>query len=290
MKIRNVVVNMKRIFIFTLIVGLGVFAILDSAQAIRITLKRVVFEGAKRAEVITIINNTNEEQTYRLGWRHFLMGEDKGIVPVPDDQVTPEMLKVSKMVRFAPRRFTIPPNSSQQVRMMLRLSGDLPDGEYRSHLWVRPEANIEALRAKAVAENEKKGKKGGVSLTMLAGVTMPIIVRKGALEASMSIVDTSARASGGFIAVDYTLQREGSRSTYGDVDYICNPGAGDEYFLKSARGVAVYTDTARRHFNLRIEKMADKPACRTLSVTYSETDGFDGDKIEVMAQEVVQVN
>jgi hypothetical protein len=281
---------MKRIFIFTAIFSLAVFAFVESSQALRITLKRIIFEGAKRAEVVTIINNSDEEKTYRLGWRHFRMTPDKSLVAVPDDELTPDIKPVVNMVRFAPRRFTIPPNSSQQVRMMLRMPADLPDGEYRSHLWVRPEADIADLRTKAKKENERRGVRGGVSLAMLAGVTMPVIVRKGPLESSLSIVEAQASASGGFVDVSYSLQREGTKSLYGDIDYVCNPGAGSEFFLRTTRGIAVYAEATRRNFNLRIEKPDDRPSCQTLSITYSETQGFDGDKIEVLAQEIVNVN
>jgi hypothetical protein len=281
---------MKRIFILVAVLIFAAVAFTDASQALRITLKRVVFEGSKRAEVVTIINNKDEPTTYRLGWRHFRMTQDSGLVVVPDDALTPDIKPVVDMVRFAPRRFTVPPNSSQQVRMMLRMPADLADGEYRSHFWVRPEADVESLRAKAEAHNKKTGVKSGVSLEMLAGVTMPIIVRKGAFEVDLSIVDAKARASGGFVTVSYSLVRDGNRSVYGDIDYVCNPGAGDEFFLKSTRGIAVYVEAAQRDFDLRIEKLEDQPSCKTLSITFSETEGFDGGKMDVMAQDIVQVN
>ncbi|MCI5061165.1 MAG: hypothetical protein MRY79_08885, partial [Alphaproteobacteria bacterium] len=196
----------------------------------------------------------------------------------------PDIKPVTDMIRFAPRRFTIPPNSSQQVRLMLRTPAGLADGEYRSHLWVRPEADVEELKLRN--EMQQKGKQG-VSLRMLAGVTMPVIVRKGALEASTSITDLRASETPGFIDVSFRLNRQGSRSVYGDLEYVCNGGA---YQLKNTRGIAVYTETAYRDFSLRIERAQDQPRCGSLTVKFSETQGFVGEKVRVLSEATASVN
>lgn len=279
----------KKIFIFAIIFSVCFVATQNNAEALRITLKRVVFEGPKRAEVITIINNTDKEKTYRLGWRHFRMSPDKSLVAVPDDELTPDIKPVVDMVRFAPRRFTMPPKSSQQVRMMLRLPANLPDGEYRSHFWVRPEADVDDLKAVAQQKQAQSGSKGSVTLQMLAGVTMPVIVRKGNLQASATIEDFSARESGGFVDASFSIVRDGNRSLYGDIDYICNRGAG-EYAIKVTRGIALYTEVAQRNFNFRIEKAPNQPRCNTLSIMFSETDGFIGDTKQVLAEATASVS
>lgn len=280
---------MKRIFIFMVLLLIGFSVSLQSAQALRLTLKRIVFEESKRSEVLTLINSSDTVETYRLGWRHFRMTPDKGLVVIPDDEAIPPDIKpVSDMVVFAPRRFSIEPKSSQQVRIMVRLPADLPDGEYRSHLWIRPEADTEELQVAAEKKNRDAGSKGGVTLTMLAGATMPVIVRKGNLQATVSIEGLEAVESGNFISPKFTLIREGNKSVYGDIDYVCNPGA-DEYVLSAVRGIAVYTESNRRNFNKRIEKKPEQPPCRTLSVAFVATEGFNGERTDVLAEAVVQV-
>ncbi|MCI5060767.1 MAG: hypothetical protein MRY79_06825, partial [Alphaproteobacteria bacterium] len=72
------------LFLGICFLALGILGSLNSADALRITLKRIVFEGPKRAEVLTLINNSNEEKTYRVAWRHFRMTPDKSLVAVPD--------------------------------------------------------------------------------------------------------------------------------------------------------------------------------------------------------------
>lgn len=279
---------MKRILWLSVFAFLAVFLVFDPAQALRITLKRIIFEEGRRAEVITIINNTADPQTYRLGWSHFRMSMDKGLTAVPDDQLTGDIKPVVDMVRFAPRRFTVAPGSSQQVRMMLRMPADLPDGEYRSHFSVQPEADVEKDRAKAIKRNKAHGSSGGVSMTMLAGVTMPVIVRKGNLTADVSLVDFDAVGSGGFITTQFSLMRSGDRSVYGDLYFTCNPEGGS-YPLKELRGIAIYTEVEQRNFSFRIEKPLDRPPCRALSVSFTEVDGFVGAPSGVLAEAVVTV-
>ncbi len=219
------------------------------------------------------------------------MSEVLTLVEIIEGQpLPPEIKPVEDMVRFAPRRFTIPPQSSQQVRMMLRMPSDLEDGEYRSHLWVRPEADVEDLKKRAVEKNKEEGKEGGVRMTMLAGVTMPVFVRKGNLTATAEIQNLNVTQTPGFIDVSFYVARIGDKSIYGDMDYICNAGGSGEYIIRNSKGNAVYTEVAGRRFNLRIEKQQDKPACNTMTVRYIETDKFMGAGSDVLAEATSSVN
>ena len=263
------------------------FFVVKEADAVAITVKRVVFEGPKRAEVVTVINNSDKEETYRMGWRHYLMKEEKSLKGVPEDALPPEVKPSKDMIRFSPRRFTLPPRGSQQVRMMLRTPAGLEDGEYRSHLWIRPEADVDAFRKEA----EKKVKKGkvGVAIEMLAGVSMPIIVRKGNLEGSAEITNLAFRDVGTHIEADYTLERMGQRSVYGDVDLICNAGTSNEYLAKFLRGLAVYPEVTKRNLNMKVKYLPNKPKCNDIMMRYSETDGFKGNIISILSEKSAPV-
>lgn len=278
---------MKKLPVFCVALLMAVFICAEMAHAIRVTLKRIVFEGSKRTEVIMIINNTNVPETYRVGWREMIMRPEKSLRALKEgDPIPPNYKSAQNMVRYAPRRFTVPPKSSQQVRLMLRMPGGLEDGEYRSHLWIKPEEDVEDL---VRGQDDAETGKGGVSVKMLAGVTMPVIVRKGNLSATAAIANMQASESPGFVRTSYSIIREGNRSIYGDVDYVCNAGAG-EYILKTVRGIAVYTEINQRNFNVKIEKEAGQASCRTLTIRYTEVDGFDGKRVNLLAEGSVAVN
>jgi len=259
---------MKKIILFFLI---SVFVLTyDSppSDALAITLKRIVFEGPKRAEVLTVINNSNETKTFRIGWRHFLMSSEKSLVAIPEEgPLPPEIKPVTDMVRFAPRRFTLAPRTSQQVRIMLRMPGGTQDGEYRSHLWIRPEAKTELFQDK----QQQQGK-AGVLIEMLTGVTMPVIVRKGNIDASISIDNLTAIETNGFIKVGFNINRSGERSIYGNMNFVCNKNQSNEYTIQTNRGNAIYAEINTRRFTRDIIKKPEQPACNNMTVEFFETE------------------
>lgn len=278
----------KLIFFVALLSVFGSsFLITKEVGAVGLTVKRVIFEGSKRAEVITVINNSDQEETYRMGWRHYVMDENKSLKAVSEGALPAAVKPAKEMIRFSPRRFTLPARGSQQVRMMLRLPAGVADGEYRSHLWIRPEADVEAFKKEA--EKGTKEGKVGVAVKMLAGVSMPIIVRKGALEGSAEITSLDIRDVGTHIEANYVLERKGQRSVYGDLDLICNMGSPDEYLTQFLRGIAIYPEISRRNLMMKVKYRADKPKCNSITMRYSETEGFMGDVVSILSERTATV-
>lgn len=239
----------------------------QQAFALKLTLKRAIFEGSKRNEVMTIINNSDEEQSYRLSWRHYRMTPDKGLAFIPEG-VDPGDLKLADdLVRFAPRRVVLAPGASQQIRLMLRKPADLPEGEYRSHLWIQREAPTDSF----VPDSQKTAGKGaGVKLTMLTGVTLPVFVRHGTLSATGAIKDPAFTRTTEGLKAAFTIVREGKASLYGDLDLMCS-GAGGETVAKEVRGIALYPEISERRF----EYMIDLPeggllACNSMKIVFRE--------------------
>lgn len=258
------------------------------AYALRVTLKRIVFEGRNRAETITIVNNKAVEQTYRLGWKNMRMTEDKTLTAIKEGEDPADfgVRAADHMLRFAPRRITLPPGGVQQVRLMLRRPRDLAPGEYRSHLWISPEAD--AVAFSAAGDDVKKA--SAVQLAMLAGVTLPVFVRHGKMEASGSFSDVKAVRHSDGIKVSLILQREGNRSLYGDFEFACVAG-GSDVVLRQSRGIAVYEEVARRMLSFDIQNRANEAVkgCSRLAVRYrseGEDPLFKGD---VIAQTIVTV-
>ncbi|MBI1328092.1 MAG: hypothetical protein GC136_10685 [Alphaproteobacteria bacterium] len=249
---------------------LFLFASVSESFALRLTAKRIIFEGKKRAEDIVIINKSEKAETYRVGWRPMKM--------MPDGSLEPDKSKagyendpydVSNMIKFAPRRFTIPPNGSQQLRIMLRLPADLPDGEYRNHLFIDTE-NL----GNTLEENQKRG----VTLIPKPGATIPIFVRKGDLSYKITVNSVEAKSDGNDILFTYSLTREGNRGLYLRTELICNANSAASYPLKSIKGMGFYTDQTVRSQVLRIPKIQGRPACQTVKARFYE-DGKEDNKL-----------
>lgn len=236
----------------------------QDANALRVTMKRIVFEGPVRTELITIVNNTAEEQVYRLGWRMMRMTEDTSLEYVKEGESTEGLMPAEDMIRYSPRRVVLPPGASQQVRLMLRRPKDLAPGEYRSHFWIQPEAEAVKFDPNPDAPKDKPS----IQIKMLTGLTLPVFVRNGDLSASASITNLQMAIAGGSLQVTFDLNREGNRSLYGDMDFVCVGGG--ETVVKQLKGIAVYTEITKRHMKFDIPlPEGGAGACQQVKVKYT---------------------
>ena len=251
--------------------GLAVLFLLGGfspeAQALKVTLKRAVFEGPNRTATLTIINNTAEDQAYRLGWRQMRMTENQALVGVDDPADAVGLKPVDDLIRYAPRRILIPAGGTQQVRLLLRKPADLAEGEYRSHFWIQPEAESVKFAPPSAEMAEAAKTRPMVQIKMLTGITIPVIVRHGKLtvKATMTEARVSRDPDGKNMNVGFMINREGNRSIYGDLKFTCDGGV----LAKQIKGVAVYTEVNKRFMNFSIPyPEGGAAACSKMKIEY----------------------
>lgn len=264
-----------KIFTFVVICTV-VLAIAYDAYALRISMKRIIFEGDKRSETLTVINNTDQEKTYRLSFRHYTMGETKGLKHIEDDELNqyPEIKWADDYIRFAPRRFTIQPGGAQQVRLFARTPRNLEEGEYRSHLWILTESKPEDF-------NEQRGNDNGrpaVRLAMQPGISLPLFLRSGDISSTASLENGNLQTTAGkngntLLKVDFRLAKDGEKSIYGNLAFYCTAGS-EEFIAKYTKGWAIYTETPYRdlQFYINIPDGKSVNDCRTMRVVYESDD------------------
>ncbi len=218
-----------------------------SAQAagdLLVAPTRVVLSGGGATEVI-LSNIGDTPATYRISLELRRMTPEGDLDDVPDSAATEADKAALAMVRYAPRRITLQPNQPQSIRVSARPGAELPDGEYRVHLLFRaiPDA---APAAQAI---EQPGAPGlSIRLTPIYGITIPLIVRKGQLQASAAIANPRVEQRDGVNFLKVDLQRSGTRSVYGDI--TLGPRGGKPVY--SAKGFAVYPELAARTVTLQL--------------------------------------
>lgn len=211
---------------------------------------RLILDGRRGGEVI-LANQGNEEATYRISLELRRMDEDGNLVPVEESEATAGEKAALEMIRYAPRRVTLPPAQPQSVRISARPGADLPDGEYRVHM------SFAALpKVQAVAQQPTEVANGvSIALTPIYGVVMPIIVRKGSIEVTGGLANPRLTKTeyGDAFAID--MLRSGTSSLYGDI-MVFRRGANEPAFV--ARGVGVYPEIGERHstFDITPEQRA----------------------------------
>ena len=238
----------------TAIAGLAGLATLvpsaGSAQGdLLIAPTRLILDGRRGAEVI-LANQGSEEATYRITLELRRMDENGNLVPVEEGEASAAEKAALEMIRYAPRRVTLPPAQPQSVRISARPGADLPDGEYRVHMSFAALPKVEAV---AQPVNEATGV--SIALTPIYGVVMPIIVRKGKVEVTGGLANPRIVKTENGDAFEIDMVRSGTSSLYGDLMVFAR-GANEPSFI--ARGVGGYPESGQRHstFGLSPEQSA----------------------------------
>ena len=228
---------------------------------------RLILDGRRGGEVI-LANQGTEEATYRISLELRRMDENGNLVAVEASEANAGERAALEMIRYAPRRVTLPPAQPQSVRISARPGADLPDGEYRVHM------SFAALpKVKPVAQPVGEATGISIALTPIYGVVMPIIVRKGKVEvtgglANPRIVTTE---QGEAFAVD--MVRSGSSSLYGDL-MVFPRGASEPAFV--ARGIGVYPEIDQRRSTFAITPEQSAALKGPVRVEYRESSENGG--------------
>jgi P pilus assembly chaperone PapD len=229
---------------------------------------RIVLDGRKGAEIV--LNNIGEEPaTYRVSVEFRRMKSDGQLEDVSEPTATDKT--AADMIIYAPRRVTLAPHEPQAIRIAARPPQGLPDGEYRVHMLFRAIPPAVPVAQASAAQTEK-----GVrfQLTPIYGVTIPVIVRLGNLEATAGIANVQLEKSNdGAPAVALDLSRSGSRSTFGEVR-VLKAGMKDPIALQKA--VAVYTEIGIRHVSVELSDADLEQKSPAELVTMAQTIGVQG--------------
>ena len=222
---------------------------------------RLVLDGRKGAEII--LNNIGDEPaTYRISVEFRRMTEAGDLVDVTTP--TDADKKAEEMIVYAPRKVTLAPHEPQAIRIAARPAKDLADGEYRVHMLFR------AIPPATPVDQPQGDQQKGVQfkLTPVYGVTIPVIVRLGNLQATAGIANVHLETKDGAEAIGLDVVRRGSRSTYGEIR-VLKAGVKDPIAIQ--KGVAVYTEVGQRHVSVQIPASLRSAANGPVTVEYLET-------------------
>jgi len=223
-----------------------------------LTPKRVVFDGSSRSVDLNLANIGQDSATYAISMVQIRMTEDGQFETITEPE--PGQRFADRFIRFFPRSVSLAPGESQVVKVQVTRRSELEEGEYRSHFYFRaiPES-------KPLGEEEKQQVSEAISvqLTPIFGITIPVIIRIGEPNISVSLTDLEfSLLNNTDPQLGMTFNRSGNMSVYGNlvVDHISPSGIITRVGV--ANGIAVYTPNNKRKFILKLWK--------TTEVDYSE--------------------
>ncbi len=207
---------------------------------------RAVFEGSTRSISISLINRGSDTGAYVITMRNYRMTEEGKLEEI--SQPDSGQLFADAIVRYFPRQVVLAPAEEQTLRLQLVAGNEIPDGEYRSHIYMRA-----IPRARAAEEEVDSMREDGISmrLTPVYGIIVPVIVRRGDVTVAVDIpkVDLDMTSSAQPI-LNLNINRWGTASTYGDIAVTYQPASGSPVQVGRLNGVAIYPPSASRAFHL----------------------------------------
>ncbi|RKS53019.1 hypothetical protein BC962_1264 [Gillisia mitskevichiae] len=211
--------------------------------------KRLVFDGTQRSQEINLINTGSDSATYAISIVQYKMTEkgnfEEVLEPEEDQRFATDYL------RYYPRQVVLGPKEAQTVRIQLTRTGNLEQGEYRSHLYFRA---VEKQTALGEVNTEEAD---GISINIktVFGISIPVIIREGSSTTSIELSGIELNKEEEDIILSLSINRTGNMSVYGElsVDHISLDGTITE--IGKVRGMAVYTPNTKRDFSMKLQNV-----------------------------------
>ncbi|WP_024851839.1 fimbrial biogenesis chaperone [Hydrogenovibrio kuenenii] len=209
------------------------------AQAsLMITPKRVIFEPRDRAEVVNVVNDSNQTKTYRIDLINMLQKYGGGLIVKPNKKQLQQLNSAKRMIRFSPRQMTLAPGQAQKIRIGVRRPAGLSSGEYRTHMLFTelPPPNL------ITKQNDAK-----IQLHILMSFSIPIFVRatdfKAKVDMEHVIFVPNKLSSNGKPQIQFDLKRSGEFGVNGRVDvYWRSLDSGNYRNVGFFNNVAIYRE------------------------------------------------
>jgi P pilus assembly chaperone PapD len=240
------------IYLLAILFALVLYANKSDAQGnLLITPRRVVFEGNKLSQELTLANTGADTAKYTVSFVQYKMTEDGSFIQI--EQPEEGQLFADKFLRFFPRSVTLPPNGSQVIRMQYRKMPDMQNGEYRSHVYFRAVPTEKPLGDEQLSTDTTSI---GIKLVPIFGISIPVIIRNGDLQVKVDLTTISLDLKSDTVPnLTVTFERSGDKSVYGDLTVMWVPMQGDPVEVGVVRGIAVYTPNKLRKFRMQLRNV-----------------------------------
>jgi P pilus assembly chaperone PapD len=258
-------VNFKSIGAALMLMAFVVLAPVSGQAQVKgllISPKRVVFEPGERVREVRLVNRGNETQKYRISVVNRAMQENGQLAPA--DTPAENEYFASDVLRYGPKQVELGPKEAQTVRLMSRIKGASPDGEYRSHILIQEIPK--AADAESATGQVDDGL--GVNVQAIFGISIPVFFRKGDLTSTVALSNPKIINENDSTYVRFTIERGGNKSIFGTAKVFAD---GQEVAI--LKGIAVYLSAPTRTISVEVpEEYAQTLAGKELRVAFGAVE------------------
>jgi P pilus assembly chaperone PapD len=236
-------------FIAQLATSWTVISVFNSVEAqLRFSPQRIVITDRQRTARLTLTNPGNKIASYRIEMVDMLYQDDGRVreaKKVPSNYPT-----ARPMLRFSPRQVRLRPGESQTVRLLVRRTRGLADGEYRVHAKLRKLPDVSKIETPTVNDGKLSGTVG-----INQSVAIAVIVRRGKTHANGYIQSMTLQTKKNAPPIlDLRLGRTGNRSLY--TDLVLRDAKGK--LIQQVKGIALPVPNAWRRYFFRLPNLTRK--------------------------------
>jgi len=230
--------------------------------------KRLVFDGSQRSQEINLINTGSDSATYAISVIQYKMTESGNFEEITEPEEGQRF--ATDFLRYYPRQVVLGPNEAQTVRIQLTRTGNLEQGEYRSHVYFR------AVEEQIALGEEDQNETEGISINIktVFGISIPVIIREGESTTAIELSGLELDRDPENPLLSLVINRTGNMSVYGElsVEHVSPEGLKTE--IGKVKGLAVYTPNKQRIFTMQIKNIDDiNLNSGQLNIVYKEDNG-----------------
>ena len=253
------IVNTKlNSFPFAQVLIMGVILLTSSASwALGISSFRIYLDFDKRQQNFMMYNKDAYTQHCKLYLRYYIEN-DKGELEVYENDTLPEN-SAEPWLRFSPKSFSIAPAQAQSVAFQLRRRANTQPAEYRSHVTIDCDFDVEEYQ-QAIELNV-------ANFVPKLRTNIPVVLRTGSIDVDVSFSNIVVNNG----AVSFDLNRQGKRSIFGDIELI---DTRSDKVIANIPQLSIY-EIASKSYKLPTEGVP----LNKLKLRFTENTEYGGNKI-----------
>ncbi len=246
-KIKSITLIFFFVLIFVGCVSLEAHARMATGVSIS-PVRQEIKDGQRYATVSLLNRATTTPVAYSISLVTLRMQEN-GKLYEPKAMTKREQIAKS-MVKFSPKRASIPANGKQVVRLLARRPAELPEGEYMVYMRVTPSVQIE----KNTTTPTKPMDHVSTSITTVVGMSSPVIIYQGNPTSTSKLAGATLGVDEfGAPAIKVFIDRSGNRSSYPGVKIYSTAGGQKKLIAKRPR-IPIFLPLKRRTQDIVFEK------------------------------------
>ncbi|WP_089664767.1 fimbria/pilus periplasmic chaperone [Gramella sp. MAR_2010_147] len=230
--------------------------------------KRIVFDGSQRSQEVNLVNTGSDSATYAISFIQYKMKEDGGFEQINEPEEGQRF--ANDFLRYYPRRVSLGPNEAQTLKVQVTRTGNLENGEYRSHLYFRAVEKQTALGSEETSEAENNI---SINIKTVFGISIPVIIRNGKSSTVIELNNIDLDTDNDVI-LSMDIHRKGNMSVYGNLSVKHIVDGNDPINIGIVKGIAIYTPNKKREFSFILQNTENVDLTKgVLEITYESEKG-----------------